>query len=142
MPTPDPKSLHRLVDKDEQTRIPSSKIHNWIETRADAPFPAERDRYVLYIHYGCPWAHRANIARSLKGLGDVIQLVALDAMHPQKSWYFNGRNGLHKDPLYGFKYLRQLYEKADPNFQGRVALPTLWDKKQGIFTQGFYLAFF
>ena len=33
---------------------------------------------VLYINLGCPWASRANLVRTLKGLEDVIQMVVLD----------------------------------------------------------------
>ena len=33
------------------------------------------------------------------------------------------------DPLYGFTGLKQLYLKADPNYEGRYTVPVLWDKK-------------
>jgi putative glutathione S-transferase len=33
---------------------------------------------VLYINYGCPWASRANLVRTLKGLEDIIQIVVMD----------------------------------------------------------------
>jgi len=61
----------------------------------------------------------------------MIQLIELDAMDPQKSWYFSGQRGPDRDPLYGGKYLRDLYEKVNPNFEGRVTVPMLWDKKKG-----------
>lgn len=32
--------------------------------------------------------------------------------------------------MYGFKYLKELYLKADPNYEGRYTVPTLWDKKR------------
>ncbi|KAF7169878.1 hypothetical protein CNMCM5623_002453 [Aspergillus felis] len=41
-------------------------------------FPAQRDRCVLHLGYSCPWAHRINIARILKGLEDIIELAILD----------------------------------------------------------------
>lgn len=71
--------------------------------------------------------------RSLKGLEDVIQLIELDAQDIAggKGWFFSGKPGFEKDPLYGFKYLSQLYEKAEPGYQGRYLVPTLWDKKTG-----------
>lgn len=47
-----------------------------------------------------------------------------------KGWEFDGAYGsLTVDPLYGFKYLRELYLKVDPEFTGRVTVPVLWDKK-------------
>lgn len=44
-------------------------------------------------------------------------------------WCFSGKPGFEKDPLYGFKYLSQLYEKSEPGYDGRYLVPTLWDKK-------------
>lgn len=99
--------------------------------RALAEFPAEQGRYVLYINYGCPWAHRANLVWTLKGLQDIIQRVVLDPELSPDGWFFSGRWGsAEKDPLYGFKYLKELYFKADPLYQGRYTVPTLWDKKK------------
>lgn len=43
---------------------------------------------------------------------------------------FTGRNGSPTaEPLYGFTNLKQLYRKADPEYEGRYLVPTLWDKK-------------
>lgn len=95
-------------------------------------FPAEPDRYVLYVNYCCPWAHRAIIARALKGLQDIIQLVEVDSRDPTHGWYFSGRTGPVCDPLYGGRWLKELYLKADPSYSGRITVPMLFDKKQGI----------
>ena len=68
--------------------------------------------------------------RSLKGLEDVIQLVKCDFKLTKEGWLFTGRNGsAEKDPLYGFTKLSKLYFKADPDYEGRYTVPTLWDKK-------------
>lgn len=49
-----------------------------------------------------------------------------------EGWYFSGEgDSLPRDPLYGFTKLKQLYEKADPNYVGRYTVPVLWDKKTG-----------
>ena len=57
----------------------------------------------LYINFGCPWASRANLVRSLKGLEDVIQLVVMDYIMGPEGWKYNpDRPGTDpKDPLYG-----------------------------------------
>lgn len=34
-----------------------------------------------------------------------------------------------EDHLYGFLRIRELYFKADPNYEGRFTVPVLWDKK-------------
>ncbi|EON65448.1 hypothetical protein W97_04686 [Coniosporium apollinis CBS 100218] len=119
-----------FADKDGQFRRQPSKFRNTIEPAADVPFPAVKDRYVLYINYGCPWAHRTNITRCLKGLQDIIQLVEVDARKPDLGWFFSGRTGPDSDPLYGGKYLRDLYERAEPGYEGRTLVPTLWDKEK------------
>jgi putative glutathione S-transferase len=98
---------------------------------ASAEFPAEKGRYVLYVNYGCPWAHRANLVWTLKGLQDIIQRVVLDPELSPDGWFFSGRWGsAEKDPLYEFKFLKELYLKADPQYEGRYTVPALWDKKK------------
>jgi putative glutathione S-transferase len=78
----------------------------------------------------CPFAHRANVVRSLKGLHTVIQLVVLDPEMGPDGWFFSGRFGTAGcDPLYGFKRLKDLYLKSDPDYTGRFSVPMLWDKK-------------
>ena len=84
----------------------------------------------MYLNLGCPWAHRTNLVRSLKGLEDIIQLILCDFELTKDGWLFTGRHGsAPKDPLYGFTKLSQLYHKADPDYVGRFTVPTLWDKK-------------
>lgn len=95
-------------------------------------FPAEKGRYVLYFNYVCPWAHRATIVHALKGLDDVLQLVEVDARDPTHGWYFSGYRGPDKDPVYGVRWLKELYLRADPNYSGRITIPVLWDKKHGM----------
>lgn len=41
------------------------------------------------MNMGCPWASRANLVRSLKGLEDVIQMVVLDWELYPEGWYAN-----------------------------------------------------
>jgi putative glutathione S-transferase len=85
---------------------------------------------VLYINWGCPWANRTAIVRMLKGLEDIIELVVMDYIMFPEGWGYSGRDGTaEKDPFYGFTRHRQLYEKAEPGYEGRVLVPTLWDKK-------------
>ena len=49
----------------------------------------QQSKLALYTHHGCPWAHRANILRSLKGLEDVIQLVVMDYILGPEGWTYN-----------------------------------------------------
>ncbi|PVI00402.1 glutathione transferase [Periconia macrospinosa] len=117
------------ADKDGHFRRTDSSFRSTISPDPSSPFPAEPNRYVLYIHRGCPWAHRANIVRSLKGLEDIIQLVTFDHSEKEGSkvlWCFKGDQ---REPLYGFKYLKDVYQKAEPGYEGRYTVPMLWDTK-------------
>ncbi|CAK7274553.1 S-glutathionyl-(chloro)hydroquinone reductase [Sporothrix epigloea] len=111
---------------------PDSEFRNTISNEPGARYPPERNRYALYFTPGCPWAHRTLIVRKLKGLDDVIDLYQLHNYTGPDGWYFSGDGGsLPQDPLYGFKTLKQLYLKANPNYTGRYTVPVLWDKKTG-----------
>lgn len=124
-------TIYKHADSDGQFRRKDSVFRSWVSRSAGAKFPPEKDRYVLYLNYGCPWAHRTNIVRSLKGLEDIIQLVVCDFELGPDGWIFSGRNGsAKKDPLYGFTKMNQLYFKADPGYSGRYTIPVLWDKKR------------
>ncbi|TKX27561.1 glutathione S-transferase-like protein 3 [Elsinoe australis] len=125
-----PSDHTSVADSDGRFRRQESSFRNWISSDANARFPPEKDRYVLYINLGCPWASRANAVRSLKGLQDIIQLVVMSFELTSEGWIYTGYPGTaEKDPFYGFTKHRQLYEKADSNYKGRYTVPTLWDKK-------------
>ncbi|KAI1094070.1 glutathione S-transferase [Rostrohypoxylon terebratum] len=118
--------------KDGHFTRPASTFRNFVSADPNSQFPAEKGRYALYISPGCPWAHRTTIVRAFKRLEDVIDLYVLSPSMGEKGWFFDGSHGtLPKDPLYGFTYLRELYFKADPDFNGRFTVPVLWDKKAG-----------
>lgn len=90
---------------------------------------AEPGRYHLYVSYACPWAHRTLIARALKKLDDVVSFSSVQPLMLEHGWSFDESAEL-ADPLYGKKYLHEIYTKADPTYTGRVTVPVLWDKKR------------
>ncbi|KAL8766275.1 MAG: hypothetical protein Q9209_006907 [Squamulea sp. 1 TL-2023] len=97
----------------------------------NSPFPAARDRYLLYINLTCPWAHRTNIMRSMKHLEPFIQLVTMDYEFGPEGWFFSGRDGTDaKDPLYGYTKIKDLYLRADPEYDARYTVPFIWDKEK------------
>lgn len=100
-----------------------SKFRNWI---GSGDFPAEKDRYHLYVSYACPWAHRTIIFRKLKQLENIISLTVVDPFRDERGWHF----GEQPDPLYHKEYLSELYAMADAEYDGRITVPTLWDKKK------------
>lgn len=125
-----PRSTHQHADKDGHFRRKDSVFRDWISKDPNSKFPAEKGRYALYCNLGCPWAHRAILVRVLKNLENVVQMIYTDFELTENGWLFTGRNGSSdRDPLYGFAGLKQLYRKADPQYEGRYTVPTLWDKK-------------
>ncbi|KAB8211823.1 transferase [Aspergillus parasiticus] len=130
-PASQTSSTHGFADSDGHFRRKVSTFRSWVSQDPAAEFPAQRGRYVLYLAWGCPWAHRTNIVRSLKGLEDIIELVVLDPDLGPDGWFFSGQRGTAaQDPRYGFTLLRDLYHKADPDYAGRVTIPVLWDTQR------------
>ncbi len=95
-------------------------------------FPPSKNRYHLYISYACPWACRTVMMRLLKGLEQVVSLSSVNVVVKKNGWSFKEDGVVSKDPLYDFKYLHQIYTKADPHYTGRVTVPILWDKESQI----------
>jgi putative glutathione S-transferase len=108
---------------------PPSQFRDWVSADGSTPFPAEAGRYHLYVSWACPWAHRTAIGRRLKGLEDVIGLSVVDPIRDERSWAFTG--GEYTDPINGFQYLSQGYVATNPDYEGRISVPVLWDKETG-----------
>jgi putative glutathione S-transferase len=70
----------------------------------------------------------------LKGLEEIIPVSVVHYEMLEKGWRFvqEGEtvNGATKDHLYGLSHLRDLYFKADKEYDQRFTVPVLWDKKQ------------
>ena len=103
----------------------TSAFREWITDDGSSGFKPEAGRYHLYVSLACPWACRTLIARTLKGLQDVISVSVVEPVMTQ-GWCFSDAL---PDHLHGFQYLHQLYSTADPTYTGRVLVPALWDKK-------------
>lgn len=104
-----------------------SDFRHWIGR--DDRFPAERNRYHLYVSYACPWAHRALIFRQLKHLTNLIPVTVVNPHMFESGWTLLDQEGTSCDPLYQLSHLHQLYTKAQSDFTGRVTVPVLWDSK-------------
>jgi putative glutathione S-transferase len=124
-------------DKGRFVRAPSS-FRNWVTASGDAGptgvagFRAESGRYHLYVAYNCPWAHRTIIVRTLKQLGDVISLSAVQPQRTTDGWTFMDSHSACTDELNQFHHLSEAYLLTDSDYQGRFTVPVLWDKKLGV----------
>lgn len=115
-----------------------SSFRNWITPDGSAGptgeggFKAEAGRYRLYVALICPWASRTLIARKLKGLDALIPVTVVNPTLAAEGWEFGGYPGAEEDPLFGARYLHELYTRADPGFTGRATVPALWDMQRNV----------
>jgi putative glutathione S-transferase len=105
-----------------------SVFRNWVTADGSSAFPAEKDRYHLYVAVGCPWAHRTVLMRTLKKLEAAVPMHQTAQMGDGQGWSFASD---HTVPGIGAKirHLHELYSLADPECTSRVTVPTLWDAK-------------
>jgi putative glutathione S-transferase len=103
-------------------------FREWISTDGSTPYPAVAGRYHLYISLACPWASRTLIVRNLAGLQGVIGATVVDPVRDERGWAFSEGPGHTIDPVNHFKFLSEAYAQTDPEFDGRVTVPVLWDK--------------
>ncbi len=108
-----------------------SAFRDWITADGSSGFPAEKDRYHLYVSFACPWAHRTLIFRALKGLEEHISVSVVNPLMLENGWTFKPGDGVIPDPIGGAEYLYQVYTRARPDYTGRVTVPILWDREKG-----------
>lgn len=104
----------------------------------DGPFVPQTGRYHLYIGLFCPFAHRANLARHLKGLTEVIDISVVKP-YPKgddkgwPGWRFPASDDEYPaatvDRIYGSEFMHDVYFRADPGYRGRYSVPVLWDRQ-------------
>ena len=117
-------------------------FRDWVSNDGSTPYPAAAGRYHLYVSLACPWASRTIIFRKTKGLEHAVGMTVVDPFRDEKGWAFrdperskpgNPLTGLDKfestDPINRFRYLSEAYLATDPNFNGRVTVPVLWDEE-------------
>lgn len=147
------KSMWAVSKTGSFVRDPS-KFRHWIEAKADAKFPAEKNRYHLYISLACPWAHRTLITLYMKGLQGMIGLSIVHPVfqrtrpndpedqhigwvfaNPKETPWLSGPSGLGQyssegaipDTVNSAQYVRDLYEMCSEG-NTRYTVPILWDK--------------
>lgn len=119
------------VGDDGRFRRKQSEFRDHITADGSSGFPAETDRYHLYIAWACPWAHRTLLARALYGLDDAISVSVVHwLMDDRGAWHFKPDAG-YVDDINGAADMEAIYHQADPEWSAIGTVPVLWDKKQG-----------
>ncbi len=107
-----------------------TSFHAQISQDGSTKFAPARNRYHLYVSYACPWAHRTLITRKLKGLEQTISFDVVDPLLPRTGWSFSDSTpGATGDSVNGFHELREAYMASNPQFEGAITVPVLWDKE-------------
>lgn len=121
---PDEQSDDGSFDRQEDV------FRDWVSDEPGADFRPEADRYHLYVSLACPWAHRIILLRKMLGLEDAIGMTVVDPIRDDKGWAFREGRGHSIDPVNGFDFLKEAYVATQPDYEGRVTVPVLWDKKK------------
>ncbi|MGH7285032.1 MAG: glutathione S-transferase family protein [Polyangiaceae bacterium] len=106
----------------------TTQFRSKISAEKSAEFLAEAGRYHLYVSHACPWAHRTILTRALRGLEEAVTMTVVDPHMGENGWPLAESD---PDPLFGAKYLRDIYLRANAHYTGSVTVPVLWDKKKG-----------
>jgi putative glutathione S-transferase len=101
---------------------PTSQFRNAVSTATGNPYQPAVGRYMLFVGLGCPWAHRTLVVRALKGLADAISVSIVSPSPDEGGWVLNQQEE-------GCRTLSDLYQLAQPGYQGRATVPVLWDKE-------------
>ncbi len=112
-------------------------FREWVSNDGSTPYPAAAGRYHLYISLACPWASRTVIFRKLKGLEEAIGMTIVDPIRDERGWAFRDPSGkippgaqfTSTDPVNGFQFLSEAYKATAADYDERVTVPVLWDKK-------------
>jgi putative glutathione S-transferase len=113
------------LSKDGDFKRKNSSFRDWIQP--NGKYPPESGRYRLYVSLACPWAHRTLIMRKLKGLEDMIPVSVVNWHMGDDGWTFHPGEGVVPDPVFGAKFLRDVYAGAKADYSGRVTVPVLLD---------------
>ena len=121
----------------ESTLAQAYPIHGHI---GDDRHPAERDRYLLYVSWACPYAQRSAIIRELLGLQNVVSICVVDPLRDGRGWAFRNVTGSTLDTGGGnFTLLREAYDQTiGSTYTHRISVPVLWDKKTQTIVSNYY----
>lgn len=84
------KSSHDAAVEEDQTNATARRakgefvrgVSAFRNTLGDPAFPAEPNRYHLFVALNCPWCHRVTLARAILGLQDSI---SMDVVFPNRT---------------------------------------------------------
>jgi putative glutathione S-transferase len=119
-----------------------SRFRDWVGphpgTSETGAYPPEAGRYQLYVSLACPWCHRTAIVRELAGIQQAVPIHYVAPFRDERGWAFTGEpfedgpGGQYTDFLNGWSFMSEAYNASDPNFEGRITVPVLWDAQSRV----------
>lgn len=116
--------MSKLAPRDRSGEYvrPISQFRKSVSTEEGNPYPPAAGRYRLYVGQSCPWSHRTLVVRTLKGLENAVSVSYASPSPYEGGWVLNQQEK-------GCRTLRELYELAEPGYEGRCTVPALWDEQ-------------
>jgi putative glutathione S-transferase len=101
---------------------PASLFRETVGIQPENKYQPATKRYRLFVGLGCPWAHRTLLVRALKSLENAISVTIASPAGDKGIWVF-------EDEQEGCNTLPELYNLAQPGYNGRATVPVLWDEE-------------
>lgn len=101
---------------------PASLFRQKVGIQPENKYQPATKRYRLFVGLGCPWAHRTLLVRALKGLENAISVTIASPAGDKGIWVF-------EDEQERCNTLPELYNLAQPGYNGRATVPVLWDEE-------------
>ena len=127
----------RLRPNDEEKYTPKGdgafkrgkcRVQNWIEEKP------EKDRYHVFVSFGCGWSHQVLITLKMKGLMDYVSVshVGLNRIRDLKTGEYKGWS-IPDDPTGNeFRSAFDVYNSNRKYGATQMTIPILFDKKNKI----------
>ena len=107
------------ADREGRYRRPGAAFAELPPVPAEAGEPSS---HVLIVGRSCPWAHRAWLTWTLRGLDRRIDLLVVEPDPQAGRWRFG-------EPFEGFESLQQLYRDSGAATTAPASVPALWSRR-------------
>ena len=109
-----------------------SQFRNRVTADGASGYPAEAERYHLYVSLACPWAHRTLIFRALKGLEAMVGVSIVHWFMGAEGWRFADGEAVVPDTANGKQKLFELYAKMIATQGGKIAKGKAMNKAKAV----------
>ncbi|EPC03067.1 hypothetical protein L861_22420 [Litchfieldella anticariensis FP35 = DSM 16096] len=112
------------VQLESRDHMAESEFRHMISDDGIDEFVPEKGRYHLFVSYACPFSHYVLLGRALKRLQNIVSVSRVAPLLGARGWRFDP-----PDPVSRADTLADIYQQTRPQYEGRITVPVLWDKK-------------